>query len=673
MSSKNFIYTLRCTIQPGHHEEQRIRDLISFCKQAQIDDVAFFINVEELNQGHLTIEETKPWIDLILRCKERLEPLSVTTSINPWTTLLHTDRGRILKPGQNFRLMVDPYGNEASATVCPLCPEWRSYIAEMYAYYAEVKPYILWVEDDIRLHNHDPLKWGGCFCDAHMEMFSKEAGKKLTREEFVKGLLAPGKPHPYRKIWLDTMGRSMKEVAEIIGVAVHEVSPGTRVGLMSSSPDVHCAEGRDWEGMLKGLASGTPFVNRPNLPAYAETTSHGYLWNFSTRSRMAVGMLPAATEIYPELESVPNTRFSKSGAFTRFQIETSLALGASGIMLNIFDMMGNGVMLSEGYQGFLAGCKPFVSAVRQLGLDTGKLEGVKVLIDSSSSATLVTDKGESLRELFPREGFWAGLLSAFGIPVAYTVEKSHTGSIIAVSGQYFKNLNADEIKSLFANNFIIMEGEAAFTLLDMGLGHLAGIKSAVWMEQDAGVQAYEQVCNGKAYCGLEEARLSLQYSAGKFLNIEYGGEAYILTAAKDPYGETVGNGMALYDKRVLILPFGHFNGNVQKHLNTVRQEIIQEIIKEVGKEACPVFVEGAPYILPCMYDLGGKRALMLTNFSSDGLEKVRIYAPAVDAEKVMVMSQCKPDLGRANITRDGECIVLKDGLERLETKVILWT
>lgn len=673
MSSKNFIYTLRCTIQPGHHEEQRIRSLISFCKQAGIDDVAFFINVEELNQGHLTLEETKPWIDLIVRCKEKLNPLGITTSINPWTTLLHTDRGRSLKPGQNFRRMVDSYGNKASAVVCPLCPEWRSYIAEMYAYYAEVKPYILWVEDDIRLHNHDPLKWGGCFCDGHMETFSKAAGKKLTREEFVRGLLVPGKPHPYRKIWLDTMGRSMVEVAEILGRAVHEVSPDTRVGLMSSSPEVHCAEGRDWEGMLKGLASDMPFVNRPNLPAYVETTSQGYLWNFCSKSRMASAMLPPGTEIYPELESVPNTRFSKSGAFTKYQVETSLILGAGGIMLNIFDMMGNGVMLSEGYQKVLAGCKPFVSEVRELGLETRRQRGVKVLINSSSSATLVTDQGESLKELFPREGFWAGLLSSFGIPVAYTVEKAHTGSIIAVSGQYFRNLGAEEINRLFQHNFILMEGEAVATLFDMGFGHLAGIKSAVWMEQDTGIQAYEQVCNGKVYGGIEEARLSLQYSAGKFLNIAYGEGAHILTVAKNPCGETVGNGMALYDNRVLILPFGHFNGNFQKHLNTVRQEIIQDILKEVGKAACPVFVERAPYVLSCMYDLDGKKALLLTNFSSGGLEEVRIYAPAVDVEKVMVISGCKPDLGRADITRDGECIVLKDGLDRMETRVLLWT
>ena len=58
------------------------------------------------------------------------------------------------------------------------------------------------------------------------------AGKKLTREEFVEGILKPGSPHPYRKIWLEVSRDTMVELAAMIGEAVHAVSPLTRVGLM---------------------------------------------------------------------------------------------------------------------------------------------------------------------------------------------------------------------------------------------------------------------------------------------------------------------------------------------------------------------------------------------------------------------------------------------------------
>ena len=41
----------------------------------------------------------------------------------------------------------------------------------MYAYYASVKPYMLWVEDDFRLHNHEPLNGAGVFVKTHGKIF----------------------------------------------------------------------------------------------------------------------------------------------------------------------------------------------------------------------------------------------------------------------------------------------------------------------------------------------------------------------------------------------------------------------------------------------------------------------------------------------------------------------
>ena len=58
----SYQYILRFTVQPGFHEDDRLEKLVAFCKEARIDDVTFFINGEELNTGHLTIEETTPWL-----------------------------------------------------------------------------------------------------------------------------------------------------------------------------------------------------------------------------------------------------------------------------------------------------------------------------------------------------------------------------------------------------------------------------------------------------------------------------------------------------------------------------------------------------------------------------------------------------------------------------------
>ena len=79
--------------------------------------------------------------------------------------------------------------------------------------------------------------------------------KSVLLRRFYEFRLRPGEPHPYRKIWLDLARETMVDLAREIGKAVHAVSPSTRVGLMSSTPEVHCAEARDWEGVLNGFVA----------------------------------------------------------------------------------------------------------------------------------------------------------------------------------------------------------------------------------------------------------------------------------------------------------------------------------------------------------------------------------------------------------------------------------
>jgi hypothetical protein len=354
----SFRYSLRIGIQAGFREEERLRDLIAFCSAARIDDVMFFNDGEELNRGHPLPEETQAAIAAIAGWKRSLAAIGVSTSINPWSTLLHADRGRVLRPGQDFTTMVDANGRAATTTACPLCPRWRSYITETYAAFAAAEPWALWVEDDLRLHNHPPLDWGGCFCELHLAEFSRRAGRPLTREELVAGLLAPGEPHPYRRIWLETGRDTWNDLARMIGEAVHAVSPGTRVGLMSSDPSVHCIEGRDWGGVLSGLAGSGPLLSRPHLPAYQEVAPADYLWRFAAIPRLVRAFSPPRTETLPELEDFPFGPRVSSRVFTRFKLESSIAAESDGATLDLFSIMGNSVSPDDGIAAMLAGSRP---------------------------------------------------------------------------------------------------------------------------------------------------------------------------------------------------------------------------------------------------------------------------------------------------------------------------
>lgn len=593
MSQSGYAYMLRYTIQPGHHEEERLQSLAAFCRNAGIGDVMFLINGEELNQGHLTLEETKPWMALISRGKQLLEPLGVTTSINPWPTLHHGDRGRGLKATQNFRLMTDPFGNRSQIAVCPLCPEWRRYITDIYAYYATLRPFSLWVEDDFRFHNHEPLTWGGCFCDEHLRQFAARAGiASLDRATFVRELLAPGAPHPFRSVWLDSCRETLVDLAREIGEAVHRVSPETRIGLMTSCPDVHAAEGRDWHGLLAAFDGSQAPIVRPHLPAYSENTGFKYMWRFHAFSRTTVALLPESAETYPELENFPYSLFAKSTAFQKFQMETALLLGSRGITMNIFDMMGNGVYPEEHESHWLMEEKPFLDAVVSLGLRCRDEKGVQVLIQEKSSYTLHTARGESMEELYPRETLWASLLSAFGIANRFVTGQPCERSVVALSGQTLRNMSDTAIRDLFASHFILLEGEAAHTLFRMGLGHLSGIEHAAWYRHENGYSAYEQIVDGHRDFGIAEGRMSSQLYPGNLMRIRYNDSVQPISEIRNPEGERICTGMALANGRVFILPYGAFRAGDGEFLtNPLRRSVLQRVLKLMTPtNEAPVFI-----------------------------------------------------------------------------------
>ena len=99
---KRFLNCLRIQIVPGHFEEQRIQNVVEFCKRYAFDNVMLFINAEEYCVGHMTKEEARPWVNTMKRAKELLVAEGITVSLNPWIEMGHLDRGRTLKKGQNF-------------------------------------------------------------------------------------------------------------------------------------------------------------------------------------------------------------------------------------------------------------------------------------------------------------------------------------------------------------------------------------------------------------------------------------------------------------------------------------------------------------------------------------------------------------------------------------------
>lgn len=623
--SDPFRYIFRFCCDPGFNEEAELEALERYVQEACIDDVAVFANVEELNTGHMTPGEQQVYLRLMTQVRDLLAGMGLTFSVNHWHSVMHADLGKRMDPAMGFRPMVDVEGNEAALCVCPLCERWQKHIAGLYARYAALEPSILWVEDDFRLHNHAPLVWGGCFCEEHMRLYSERAGKMLTREAFLRGVLQPGPPHPYRKIWLDVSRETMLSAARAIGQAVRQVSSTAKVGLMSSVPHVHAAEGRDWHALLRALAAGLPPVDRIHLPGYQEQAPGAYMLGFNRVAMLNRAFLPGDTEVYPELENFPYSLFSKSRRFTRFQLLSAMPLNLSGITIDLYDLNGNGIVWEDGYQDMLRKVKPFLNRLTAMGVFAGERLGVRVLCSPDSAYTLHTERGASMEELYPHETFFAQLLPAMGIPAAYCLGPDLSGQVVAASGQVLRNWDAETLGRLFENNFVILDGDALWTLLDMGLGHLAGVESARWLRQDSGACAYEQAGKDRVYAGRPGARASAMIFCSDVLDVRYLPQARVeeYTAFYDSFRRRAACGQTVVEGRVMIYPFGHFGTGVPPMLlNRVRQEIMQEALDAAGLEA--PMVRGLAYVEPYCLRTGGSVALYLINASSDAAERITL-------------------------------------------------
>ena len=628
--NEKFTYSLRIGICPDFYAEEKFYDLLKFCKSAQIDDVQFFLNMEEVNQGHLSLEKSKEWLHMLQKFKPQLEEEGISVSLNPWTTVLHADRGRTLSEGQNFTTMADYNGRKADAVACPLDEKFQDYIKAIYGLYAELHFAVIWIEDDFRLHNHPPLEWGGCFCELHKREFAKRIGKEVDMESFLAGILSQGDPHPYRKVWLDTARDTMCGFAALLGEAIHEISPHTRVGLMSSGPEVHCVEGRDWNGIFTGLSGDTMPLNRPHLPAYAEASPRQYALDYQKTTKLSAAMTKGQAQLWPELDNFPHTTFSKSHRFTRLEIESALAVGADGITMNLFDMMGNGINEEQKYEELLAKAKPYLNGVTILHLKGSEERGVCVMYSSISSYTIHADGTRSLSAIQPWETFWAEYLSAFGIANRYCDDSSLTGEMIAVSGQYFRNLEPGEITRMFSDNVLLLEGEAVETLVDMGLGNLLGITSCEWYPANTGRHSYEQVVTEQRFQNLPHARISAQTmgETGDYLKIEYTNESHqTVSVLKAPDGSAAGAGVVCITDRAVILPYGHMRDRHNFLLNPVRQEILKSLILSMKEVLQPVIIENCPYVTVNHFSREEQQVLLLSNYATDDFENVKLDLP----------------------------------------------
>ena len=658
-----FRYILRQMIDPSFDSQARIEELVTFCRENSIEDVMLFMDAEELNTGHPLKTELEPYIGMAKILKNKLCQAGIELSLNPWVTLHHDARGRKLKPFQNFAMMVGENGETSPLSTCPLCPNWQSYICDIFSYLAkELTPSAIWIEDDWRLHNHGShLGWGGCFCPAHLDRFTQISGIPVSRTQLLENILAPGIQHPWRKLWLQISRDSLLEPARKLKDSICTASPSTEIGLMSSRPDVHSTEGRNWR-MLGNAFTNTIFLSRPHIEPYTETNA---LQTPPSVTRHTIANLKRPVKIYPELENSPRCgQYSKSAAFSIWQMFNAAVYGSHGITINHFDMMGNGITLDADFGPKISRAKKQLNALTELEIDDGYSQGVNVLFSPEISSCFQTAPNcTSMKGLTQDSTVWSKTFFILGIAHQFTKDITASSQPYAVSGQTLRCFDDDAIIRLLSGK-CLLDGYSVDVLLQRGFGKHIGVNSAAWQKQAETGFSYESINeNNATIYGISNPRMTAQRCADQMLEMQLLPHAETLSVICRYDHQPLFPAAAIFRNELggKIVTFAYpLDGAAQYYMgffNAFRRQFIQHLLFEITPDAHLAVAEKTPLHL---YRVKTHKGILFAAFNVllDEIDEVVIRLPKnqIQAETALMLDkQGHWQKQRLSITQNHTC------------------
>jgi hypothetical protein len=340
-----------------------------------------------------------------------------------------------------------------------------------------------------------------------MKRYNDILGMNLSRQEFVERMFTGGE-NKYRNAYLQVAREEILHVAHMIEKKVHEVSPTTTLGLMSSWPEVHALEGRDWQRFLMNLVENTPAVSRPHLPAYNEVSPQQYARDFEKYTVATRTEIGPNHKIYPEMESFLYSPYAKSNKFTQFQLDTTSLVHANGVLLNMFSMMGDGINPTYHYDELLNHDKEYLDFLFENGIDIEHRGGVVVPMNQDVAKTKIDEEG-TLEGLMASQTQWLELLSTMGIatqPLNY-IDQEIKNKCVAITGNFLNTLSDEQITQILTRNFVLLDGDALVILNNRHLLNLINVTNVEVIKNRSGKQSFEQF-DGETISGINNPRLT---------------------------------------------------------------------------------------------------------------------------------------------------------------------
>jgi hypothetical protein len=356
--------------------------------------------------------------------------------------------------------MTGANGVTAKNNACPRSPEFLAYIKNLFKKYAELKPSVIWLDDDFRMPHHPPVDYA-CFCDSCIARFAVESGVEIPRKELVEAIRLGSTVNgvDVRRAWRDYSSRALTDIASVAADAVHAVDDSIAIGYMVCNPGGHGYAPPDFKSWIeKGRNRDGIVYFRHGSGVYNDFTPYAY--DSILMKNISIGRLCAMTEgpgVINLTEEVthPYNRRTKSMKITFLEAALNLGLaGADGITYdaikpNLDEQLKENAVVSYMHQrdGELQHMYALVRGKRQIG----------VYPFFSRDIWLKNDPRRSMREisLLGVEG-WRPLMY-LGIPFTF---RERGASLLLLTYKGVRAMSADKIEEWLKRG-VVADGSAA--------------------------------------------------------------------------------------------------------------------------------------------------------------------------------------------------------------------
>lgn len=267
--------------------------------------------------------------------------LQLSNSIGHGEYMAYRDCSGLVYEGSPVEHMVGADGTVAGYCFCWNGRHMRDYVkAEIKEYVSRIKPFRVWIDDDMRPRNHAPVNVG-CFCDDCIARFNKKYGSSFTRETLVQeinfGDIA------WREKHIAFLRESLGDFCYEVSAAVHEACPDTAMGYQHGNYFGYV--GKDYDFIYDAMrrATGKNPASRPGGGSYDDFSPNTFIGKGEELDFQNYTLPDYVEEIRPEIESLPDIVYGKSIGGTCFETSYYLASGATAmsyaIMMNNYESM----------------------------------------------------------------------------------------------------------------------------------------------------------------------------------------------------------------------------------------------------------------------------------------------------------------------------------------------